>query len=526
MWRMSPRASLLLLGLVACASVAPPLAPAPAPPPARVVKIRVLDDQGRPLAGAAAYRFGADGKVDRDVAATRPGEVTMPLEGAPPIVKLGISALDRKSELAFVTTSEASELEVRLGTYAKIPAKVDDVTVIVVEHDWFAGLMESDAVPGGWSVNPHREEGTFRFLVADRASDAILADGWTHVDKTERAFVPFDREHLPPAGRPGRVVAQGVSATLTDVLARIPNATRIGEEEPSAAKLDELRSGLARIALEAQQAEVKSAAALAYFSVPNTASTPEAKTIAATALAVPAIDVLWSLACASYEVTSFGRAAALLDEPFTGARAQAFVKEQADADVVADYLKSAMMSARGKDDEQRAILAAAVGPRFADARKVLEMESPDRKTARGKRLPDFEVTTREGKKVSSRSLAGRPWLIDFWSTTCGPCVGDAKELAQAHAAYAKAGRAKPLGILSVTSDSAGEVAAFRKDHAMPWQHAILERPQLKTLLATLGLQNSVPTYILVGPDGTILDSSPALHGRELLGVLRRELGPE
>lgn len=524
---MSPRALLLLLGLVACASTAtPPVAPAPSPPPPRAVKIRVLDDEGRPLASAAAYRFGADGKIDREVAATRPGEVTMPLEGAPRIAKLGISALGRKSELAFVTTTEASELEVRLGTYAKIPAKVDEVMVLVVEHDWFGGLMESKAVPGGYSVNPHLGEGTFRFLVGDRKGAPILADGWMHADKTERAFVPFDREHLPPAGRPGRVVAQGVSAALTDVLARIPSATGIGET-PSAAKLDELRTAFAQIALADQRMDVKNAAALAYFNVPGSApSTSEAKTIAATALAVPPSDILWSLGSANYEASPFGRAAALLDEPFTGPRAQAFVKEQPDADAISDYLKLAMLNARGKDDEQRAILAAAVGPRLEGARMVLEMDSPDRKTARGKRLPDFEVTTREGKKVSSRALAGRPWLIDFWSTTCGPCVRDAREIAQAHAAYAKAGGAKPLGILSVTSDDAEAVAAFRKDHAMPWQHALLARPQLKSLLETLGLQDSVPTYILVGPDGTILDSTPTLGGRELAGVLRRELGPE
>lgn len=522
---MSPRASLLLLGLAACASAPPPVAPAPLPP-ARVVKIRVLDDEGRPLASAAAVRFGADGKVDREVTATRPGEVTMPLEGAPPIVKLAISALDRKSELAFVTTSEASELEVRLGTYAKIPAKVDDVMVLVFEHDGFGGLMDSKPVPGGWSVNPRRGEGTFHFLVADRPGHPILADLWAHADKTERAFVPFDREHLPPAGRPGRVVAQGVSAALTDVLTRIPNATRFGGERTSAAKLEELRAELARTALGAQQAEVKSAAALAYFSVPDPPSTPDAKTIAATALAVPATDVLWSLVGAGYDVSPFGRAAALLDEPFTGARAQAFVNGQADAYVVTDYLQSAMIEARGKPDEQRAILAAAVGPRLAGARMALEDESPDRKTARGKRLPDFEVTTRDGKKVSSRSLAGRPWLLDFWSSSCGPCIRDAKELARIHAAYAKAARAKPLGILSITSDTAEEVAAFQKDHAMPWQHAVLERAQLKTLLSTFELTGAVPTYILVGPDGTILDSSPALDGRALLGALHRELGPE
>lgn len=394
--------------------------------------------------------------------------------------------------------------------------------VVVITSTGIGGLRDALVVPGGFSVNPRRGEGTFRFALEDRGSGAIVADGWMSVDKTMRAFVPFDREHLPPPGRPGRVDARGLTGELTAVLGRVPGATRFGEERLTPAKGEELRASLARTALDAPRAEVRRAAALAYLSVPgDVAATPEARTLATTAFTVPPSDALWSLAGAE----AFAHAAAVLDEPFSSSRAQAFVKDQPDVDAAGTYLGSAMVRARRTPDEQRAILASATG-RLARFRDGLAAEDPDRKTAPGKRLPDFDVTTRDGKKVSSRSLAGRPWLLDFWSTTCRPCVRDAPYLEQAFATHARTGRPSPLGILSVTVDNADEVAAFRKDHAMPWQHALLDEGEATKLFAALGLRAAFPTYILVGADGTILDASPALVGSDLPGVLQQRLGAQ
>ena len=49
----------------------------------------------------------------------------------------------------------------------------------------------------------------------------------------------------------------------------------------------------------------------------------------------------------------------------------------------------------------------------------------------GLAAPDFEIKTLEGKAIRLSDYRGKTVLLHFWSTTCGPCIGEFPQMTQA-----------------------------------------------------------------------------------------------
>ena len=151
-------------------------------------------------------------------------------------------------------------------------------------------------------------------------------------------------------------------------------------------------------------------------------------------------------------------------------------------------------------------------PDSKEAEHAKQAYGPDRVIQAGNSVPNFRVPSLQNPNVfySNESLKGSTYLVDFWGTWCGPCIG---EMPYMHEAYKKY---KHLGftILSLACDeSPGKVIEFRAgEWGMPWLHSFL--PDCygsggNDLLKTFGVIG-FPTAVLVGRDQRIL-----ANGREL-----------
>ena len=80
-------------------------------------------------------------------------------------------------------------------------------------------------------------------------------------------------------------------------------------------------------------------------------------------------------------------------------------------------------------------------------------------------LPNFKYKDIKGKIVNSASLKGRPIIINFWFTTCSPCIVEMPELNRLKEKY----KTSDIVFLSMTYETKSKVLAFLKKRKFDFQ---------------------------------------------------------
>jgi thiol-disulfide isomerase/thioredoxin len=148
--------------------------------------------------------------------------------------------------------------------------------------------------------------------------------------------------------------------------------------------------------------------------------------------------------------------------------------------------------------------------------------APDRVVRVGAPVPSFRFVALEDSTHSytREAMLGKVYLLDFWATWCGPCMGDMPYL---HATYDSL-RTKGLEILSVSLDQQpDDVTKFRRgEWKMPWLHAFARggftNPTMRQFEIVF-----IPRMALVGRDGNILAVDADLRGEKILPTIRQAL---
>jgi len=124
-------------------------------------------------------------------------------------------------------------------------------------------------------------------------------------------------------------------------------------------------------------------------------------------------------------------------------------------------------------------------------------------SARGKQLPDLEVRDVENKALKLSGFNGKPTIITFWASWCGPCVGEMPVLQKVVESYQ--GRLQVLAI--AVQEERRASLQFITEHPQ-YKFTFLTDPQAgeagTPLLSFFEIQG-IPVGLFVGSEGKIVD---------------------
>ncbi len=144
-----------------------------------------------------------------------------------------------------------------------------------------------------------------------------------------------------------------------------------------------------------------------------------------------------------------------------------------------------------------------------DGQSGAEGESGLAPVMRGKQAPAFELKTLDGKKVSLADYKGRPVLVNFWATWCGPCKVEMPWFEEFRKQYAAQG----FEVLGLTDDvdSGNEMIAKVAQKAGVTYPILLTDGKVQTAYGGLDV---LPMSFYVGRNGVVIEQTAGLGSKD------------
>lgn len=152
------------------------------------------------------------------------------------------------------------------------------------------------------------------------------------------------------------------------------------------------------------------------------------------------------------------------------------------------------------------------------AREEQQQESGGSEPEQKTEAPDFTVYDREGREVRLSDYTGKPIVLNFWASWCGPCQNEMPDFEQAYADY---GDEIEFVMLNATygRETMDSARSFLEESGYTFP---VYYDTDADAAAAIGV-TAFPTTLFIGPDGTLtayaismLDAKTLQRGIDML----------
>lgn len=125
-------------------------------------------------------------------------------------------------------------------------------------------------------------------------------------------------------------------------------------------------------------------------------------------------------------------------------------------------------------------------------------------TLNDKVAPDFNYVNNKGELVSLKSFRGKYVYIDIWATWCAPCIAEIPSLKKLEEQY----KDKKIHFVSISVDTKTQKQQwlnFVEKNNLQGTQLMADNDFKSDFIQKFGI-NAIPRFILIGPDGKIIDN--------------------
>lgn len=189
----------------------------------------------------------------------------------------------------------------------------------------------------------------------------------------------------------------------------------------------------------------------------------------------------------------------------------------------ADTAETAAEAAAGTTAEAGAADTAGEAAGQAGAKEPAgSVPKPGMPLKAGDQAPDFTAQLVDGTTLTLSDLQGKPVLINFWATWCGPCVMEMPAFEKLQADYGE-----EIAIVAVNcGDDKATVTDFAEENGYTFPIALDETYEISMLYPT----NGIPYTVILDEEGVVTQVSTGAadaetmyeHYRQALGLEEKE----